>query len=425
MSEKRILDCRLKNHKSTNLPKGWTEVDFEQCIDIPKGPFIKIPQKQYLSQGKYPIIDQGSEFITGYTNNKSDLFKGELPAVIFGDHTRMLKFVDFDFAIGADGTKILEAKQGINPKYLFYYLRTIELPSRGYSRHYRYLRENRILLAPENEQHRIVRKIENLLDRLNKTKQELAKIPPLLKKFRQSVLAKAFSGELTKDIRKESIECVWQRKRLKDICEDIKSINPLNYPERVYKYIDISSISNTTNEIKELKEFVGKDAPSRARRPVQKNDILFSNVRTYLKNIAIVKLRDSNLLCSTGFCVLRPKSMLRSEFLFYKVLSDKFIEEVTGTQTGTHYPATSDRKVLSMEIVLPPLNEQDYAISKIQEFFSQANAIEKSVKIAQAHCEKLTQSILAKAFRGELVEQDPNDETAEELLKRIKLVRET
>lgn len=138
-----------------------------------------------------------------------------------------------------------------------------------------------------------------------------------------------------------------------------------------------------------------------------------------------MKFDDSNLLRSIGFCVLRPKSMIRSEFLFYRVLSDGFIDKAKETQTGTHYPATSDRKVLSMEIVLPPLSEQEIIIRRIERTFEKLSEIEKKYEIATMLVDKLSQSILAKAFRGELIEQDPNDEPAGELLRKIRLRRKT
>lgn len=115
--------------------------------------------------------------------------------------------------------------------------------------------------------------------------------------------------------------------------------------------------------------------------------------------------------------------MIRSEFLFYRVLSDGFIDKATETQTGTHYPATSDRKVLSMEIVLPPLSEQEIIIRRIKKAFEKLSEIEKKYDIAKILVDKLSRSILAKAFRGELVQQDPNDKPAGELLRKIRLRR--
>jgi type I restriction enzyme S subunit len=80
---------------------------------------IKVKKEKYSISGLYPVVDQGVNFITGYINEEKMLYKGSLPVVIFGDHTRTLKFINFKFAVGADGTKILKPKNNILPKYFF------------------------------------------------------------------------------------------------------------------------------------------------------------------------------------------------------------------------------------------------------------------------------------------------------------------
>jgi type I restriction enzyme S subunit len=443
------------------LPQGWIEADFEQCFDIPKGPFIKIPQKQYLPQGKFPIIDQGSDFITGYTNKEKELFKGDLPVIIFGDHTRIFKFIDFNFAIGADGTKILRAKKGIEPKYLFYYLKSIELPNRGYSRHYRYLRENKILLAPAPEQKRIVAKIESLFDRINKAKAQLTKIPPLLKKFRQSVLAKAFSGELTGDWRAKQKDLEPASKLLERIRQERKKLLGKKYKEP--EPIDTSDLP----ELPEGWEWVtlgniiidaqpgfasGKKDVKGGLPHLRMNNIdsecnlNLNLLRTVPKELGEEKYllkKGDVLICHTNSQKLIGKTAvfnLEGRYAFSNHLTRiRFFENTIKSEWIWYYittlwqqgyfetrckqwvnQATIERDtLLQIPVPVPPYAEQNYTVEKIQYFFSQASAIEKSVKIALSHCEKLSQSILTKAFRGELVEQNPNDEPAEALLKKI------
>jgi type I restriction enzyme, S subunit len=148
----------------------------------------------------------------------------------------------------------------------------------------------------------------------------------------------------------------WTWVSISDITEKVTNVKPEDYPDKEFGYVDISSICNSTYRITEVKRFKGTDAPSRARRPIRPNDILFSNVRTYLRNIAIVPPATEAEICSTGFTVLRPKAGVDPHFLFRYVLTNDFIDRVTPQQTGTHYPATSDRVVMSELIPLPPLN---------------------------------------------------------------------
>jgi type I restriction enzyme S subunit len=148
----------------------------------------------------------------------------------------------------------------------------------------------------------------------------------------------------------------WTTVKLKDVTLDIKSQSPP--ASREFTYVDISSIDNDRCEISEPKQLHGKQAPSRARRPIQEGDVVFSNVRTYLRNVAQVPDLAAPAIASTGFTVLRPTKDLDSRFLYHLARSDFFISRVTPEQTGTHYPATSDRVVRDQEISIPSVSEQ-------------------------------------------------------------------
>lgn len=124
----------------------------------------KILRRDYLGAGVLPVVDQGASVIAGYTNDESAAYKGPLPVIIFGDHTRVLKYVDHPFAIGADGVKVLSPIGDFEPRYLYYYLLAQQIPSRGYSRHFRLLRERSVRWVPRLEQRHIV----GILDQANR-----------------------------------------------------------------------------------------------------------------------------------------------------------------------------------------------------------------------------------------------------------------
>lgn len=131
----------------------------------------KVLKSDFLENGKFPIVDQSEKFIAGYSNNPSLLFNITKPVICFGDHTRAVKYVDFDFVLGADGVKILEPKDGINPKFLYYFLSNIEIPSLGYSRHYKVLKDITIPLPSLEIQAEIVNEIENFQNIINDANQ--------------------------------------------------------------------------------------------------------------------------------------------------------------------------------------------------------------------------------------------------------------
>jgi len=111
---------------------------------LPSSP--KIKKSRYCEKGVYPIVDQSQSFIAGYTDDTSWLYTGDLPVVVFGDHTRVLKLVNFPFCIGADGTQILRPKKNIDIRYFYYSLKNIDLSNYGYERHFKYLKESVIEL---------------------------------------------------------------------------------------------------------------------------------------------------------------------------------------------------------------------------------------------------------------------------------------
>ena len=118
----------------------------------------KIPKEQYLSVGKYQIIDQGQTAIAGYSNIADGLFT-DVPVIIFGDHTRIIKYVDKPLFLGADGVKMLKPKESkavLNPKYLYYVLCNAKIPNTGYNRHFKWLKEIIIPIKPIEEQNDIV-----------------------------------------------------------------------------------------------------------------------------------------------------------------------------------------------------------------------------------------------------------------------------
>ena len=108
-----------------------------------------------MEAGDIPVIDQGESFTAGFTL-RSNRYQGSLPVVLFGDHTRRVKYVDFEFAIGADGVKVLEPRPGLDAKYLYFYLRSLRIPNSGYSRHFKFLREFRVPMSAPAEQQRTV-----------------------------------------------------------------------------------------------------------------------------------------------------------------------------------------------------------------------------------------------------------------------------
>ncbi|VKR09865.1 type I restriction-modification system S protein [Streptococcus pneumoniae] len=173
---------------------------------------------------------------------------------------------------------------------------------------------------------------------------------------------------------------------------------------------------------KNLQYLSPEQAPSRARKLVSQNSVLFSTVRPYLKNIAVVRELKEYLIASTAFIVL--DTLLNETYLKYYLLSDNFINRVNNKSTGTSYPAINDYNFNLLLIPLPPLSEQqriveaiESALEKVDEYAESYNRLEQ---LDKEFPDKLKKSILQYAMQGKLVEQDPNDESVEVLLEKIR-----
>ena len=132
----------------SGFPKGWKKCTVDSILTkLPRLPTIS--KKAYQTQGSIPIIDQSSTFIGGYTDNQAALYDQPLPLIVFGDHTRILKFIDFPFARGADGTQLIYPNQQLSPQLLYCALSHIDLSSFGYTRHLKHLKAESIWVPPK------------------------------------------------------------------------------------------------------------------------------------------------------------------------------------------------------------------------------------------------------------------------------------
>lgn len=151
----------------------------------------------------------------------------------------------------------------------------------------------------------------------------------------------------------------WNLIQLGEVCVPSTIVDPRKSPKETFVYVDVSSVSNETFEIVDVKELLGEDAPSRARKQVQVGDVIFATVRPTLRRIAMISADFDGQVCSTGYCVVRANSeKLDHQFVYYFLLTNDVARRVETMQTGATYPAISDSQLFSLQICLPPLEEQ-------------------------------------------------------------------
>ena len=220
------------------MKQGWEIKDFEDCLD--KVVYTeKIQRKDFLEYGEFPVVSQEQEFINGYWNDPKCVFKIKKPVVIFGDHTQVLKYIDFDFVLGADGVKILQPVDGLKAKYFYYFLNSVNLKSLGYARHYRLLKEIQVPIPPVPEQQRIVSVLDEAFASIAQAKSNAERNLVNARELFDAVLQSIVSND------------EWEKKTLKEISITFgrgKSKNrPRGDPKLYggkYPFIQTSDISN-------------------------------------------------------------------------------------------------------------------------------------------------------------------------------------
>ena len=196
----------------------------------------------------------------------------------------------------------------------------------------------------------------------------------------------------------------WQTKTLGEVLEKTETVNPLQSPNTEFDYIDVSSVSNTTFEIEETQRLKGKDAPSRARKLVRTNDIIFATIRPTLQRIAVVPEHLDKQVCSTGYFVLRPKQGIDHRFVFYSLFTEDFIGQMESLQKGASYPAVTDGNVRAQAIPVPPLPEQHRIVAILDEAFAGIATAKasagKNLQNARAIFESYLQSVFTQQGKG-------------------------
>lgn len=403
------------------LPGNWCWLKLVESFDNHTDSKKKIKQKDYLVKGKLAVVDQGQELIGGYTNDVEKSYSGALPIVIFGDHTRCIKFVDFPFAQGADGVKVLRPKPFYLPKAFYYALQSVNIPNFGYRRHFPLFNKFSIPLPPFAEQQRIVDRIESLFAKLDEAKEKAQAVVDSFETRKAAILHKAFTGELTAKWREEHGVRMdsWEVRTLDSVCSSIFDGDHMPPPkaESGIPFLVISNV-NTGHLTFENTRFVPQeyyDTLSDTRKP-QLGDVLYTLVGSFGIPVVVNSKRP--------FCFQRHMALLRPidvspQFLWYILQTPEMYDKVSSIATGTAQLTVPIKGLRAMTIPRPNIAEQVEIVRILDGFFAREQSAKEAAEAVFDQINLMKKSILARAFRGELGTNDPSEESAVELLKEI------
>ena len=369
------------------LPQGWKEVLFNSIFDVCNSGKEKIKQSEYLpkADGLLPVVDQGQNLVSGYSDQfQKVVLAKDNPLIVFGDHTRCVKYIDFDFVVGADGTQLIRTKENTLVKLGYYQLMSANIPNNGYSRHFKYVKEQTYkLIADKGEQKYIVDTLDAVAEMIKLRKETI---------------------QLTKDL----IPAIFQ-----EMFGNIRGSEPIK------KHVIVNPRKVSLNDDVEVSFFSMADVSvdgyilsSQRRRysdvrngfsSFMNDDVILAKITPCYENGkgAIVRdLINGIGFGSTEFYVLRcDKQYILPEYLFYLLRSDDFMELGKCHMKGAAGQKRLDKSFLqNFGIVYPPLPLQ-------KEFADKVEQINQNLEVQQKGLERLQElfdQLLQKAFTGEL-----------------------
>ena len=360
---------------------------------IPISPSDKTKQKEYLNEGELAIVDQGHSLIVGYTNDTDKTVSCELPVIVFGDHTRAVKYVNFPFGAGADGIKILQPKEIIHPKYLYYGTQYIiaKMPSKGYARHYQYVEKEDLPVPDIDEQERIVSRIEELFSQLDAGVETLKKVKEQLYVYQQAVLKDTFS------ICDSQLE-------LSKLCEHVTDGDHMPPPkaESGIPFIMIANIKNNLIDW-ESTAYVRKDYYDNIdikRKPIN-GDVLYTVTGSF--GIPVMIDFNKEFCFQRHIALIRPSSDVLQKYLYYALMSPDVYAQASKVATGTAQKTVG--LTVLRKIKIPFVNEKSVQckiVSALERKLSFCATISNTIDEVLKQSDNMKNSILINAFEKDI-----------------------
>ena len=346
---------------------------------------IKIQKNDYLNDGKFPIIDQSSNPIAGYTDvEKAVIDNGEY--VIFGDHTRIIKFVDFPFAQGADGIKIIKACSYVQPKFLYYSLCNLDIPNKGYSRHWGLVSNLNINIPSVNVQEELVKILDsftNLIDALNEElslrQKQFEYYREKLLTFDETVERLSFGNDFSLKAR-----IGWQGLTKKEYRKsgdyylitgtDFKDGNKIDFSTCVY--VDEERYTQDPNI------------------QIKPNDVLITKDGT-LGKVAFIEKIDKPATINGGLFVVRSKvGGVIPKYVAYDLSSQIFKNWIEQNHTNGSIMHLTQKLLVKFEIAIPSTDVQQSIVEKLDAFESLISSLKEEIALRQKQYEYYREKLL-------------------------------
>lgn len=319
----------------------------------------KLKSSEYKNVGKHIIVDQGKALIAGYTDNEDGLYT-DVPAIIFGDHTRNIKYIDSPFFLGADGTKVLKSSlKNVNYKYLYYLLKNASIPDTGYNRHFKWLKELIFKYHSQEQQNQIVTILDKLDLTITKYREELS----LLEELAKARFVEMFGDPVINDKK-------WPTVSVENLCDEIYGGGtPSKAHEEYYENGDIPWVSS-----KDMKTDVVTDSQIKINqlgienstaRLVPVNSVIMVIRSGILEHTLPVAINAVPITVNQDLKVFVPGNKITSRFLAAQFkMQEKSILFGVRAVTADNIEFNS---LKARRMIVPPLELQNQFASFVEE----------------------------------------------------------
>ena len=323
--------------------------------------------------GHFPVVDQGQTFIAGYSDAEARVIRDDLPLVIFGDHTRCVKYVDFPFILGADGTKVLKPKEDLfDAKFFYYALLSFDIPNRGYNRHFILLKEKKVPRPEKDEQ----RKIAGVLGVVQRAMEQQERLLALTAELKKALLHQLFTAGLRGEPKKQTdigpVSESWEVVKIQDLVDQGVIAKPMDgnhgnihpksgdFVDSGIPFVMASDLADGTIDFSGCAYLRKQQADRLQKGFAHEGDVLISHKATIGVTAIVPKVENYVMLTPqvTYYRVLdkqRLNNIYLKAFLDSRLFQEKFHTVARDGSTRSYIGITKQRE---LHIALPSLREQ-------------------------------------------------------------------
>tara|TARA_B110000503_G_scaffold33116_1_gene53857 strand:- start:5807 stop:6967 length:1161 start_codon:yes stop_codon:yes gene_type:complete len=378
-----VLHDTYKDTKIGRIPKDWELLSVEKCILKKKFSVGKLPKKDYFKEGRFPIIDQSKTFIIGYSSHSELLYNGNLPAIIYGDHTNHVKYISFPFICGAGGVKIIQPLDELDNKFVYYSILYRKPQSEGYKRHFSILKEKYLCIPPLPEQQKIAAILSTVDEQISATDKIIKKSKELKKGLMQKLFSEGLGHTEFKDTKIGRIPKDWKLVKIGEVTKikvgrDLKEDSFSEIKTETHKYpVFSNTVSNNGfyGGYYNFAEHIGRSLTIVGRGV----------------GIGTSFSRDGGYGAIGRLLVLFPNDDVNEIFM-----SNYVNHKMTIHYEDGGIPQLTGDKISKYLVVKPNLNEQ----IKIAAILSEADAKIEKEQTQKAHLEQLKKGLMQQLLTG-------------------------